>query len=215
MTKRIHHLVVLAGLALLGVGLAWAGTAVGVSGIITGGETTGEMNVASDSLTFKDASGEVMVRENLSTTETVEISASHGEITVTTDEHVPLTAVQRERAREIARANETMSQSLNEMDDVAVSVEPIKKMSADSATQFDVETESSLNESSGTFTVEGRPVETDENSVRIGSAQSNVTYVEDRAVVRIRHAATDELRYSVTVDTANSTVVEITDWKSI
>lgn len=204
----------LLALATLGVILAWAGTAVGLGSVVAGGEPTGRVSIAGDDVTVAGERGQPTVVENLSETEAVEVSVTDGQITVVTDERGPLTDDQRERARELARDYVTAYASLERP--VEFTVEPVRKMTAGASERYEVDSRNWTTEDGATFTVESHgsvTVTRGEHSVRVEPTGTDATYVEDRAAVRITDRETGELRYTVEVNLANGTVVDITDWQ--
>jgi hypothetical protein len=212
-TDFTRRVIVLLGLATLGVALAWTGTALGVGDAIDDSREPGRVNISSDGVTFADKDQQVSLVENLTGTDAVEVSATDGRITVTTSDRGPLTAETRARAREIARENATVARVIEQTGDVRLTVEPIKKLKTTSVNRVEanvtVTTNSSTDIETYSFgTVDNVTVEQDEGSVTVKSEDSNASYVDDEAVVEILDATTGEERYSVIVDLANGTVIE-------
>ena len=212
-TDLTRRVLALLRLALVGVALAWTGTALGVADAIGDSREPGRVDISNDGVTFADEDLRVSLVENLTTTEAVEISATDGRISVTTSDRGPLTAAQRERARAIARENATVVRILEQTDDIELTVEPIRALKTTSLDRVEanvtVTTNSSADLETYTFeSVENVTVEQDEDSVTVASEQSSASYVDGEAAVEIRDAATGETSHSVIVDLANGTVIE-------
>ena len=216
-TDFTRRVIMLLGLATLGVALAWTGTALGVGDAIDDSRESGRVNISSDGVTFADKDQQVSLVENLTGTDAVKVSATDGRITVTTSDRGPLTADQRARAREIARENATVARVIEQTGDVRLTVEPIRKLKTTSVdlveANVNVTTNSSSDVETYTFeTTDDVTVEQDGDSVTVASRQSDASYVEDEAVVRIRNATTGEANHTAIVDLANGTVIESPDW---
>lgn len=215
-----HHprLVVLLALAVLGVSLAWAGTALGVDEAVTGDEPTGEVSIAGSNVTVSSAGENVTVVENLSMGTAVTVSNTDGRITVQTSDGGPLTDQQRADALAIARDNETIQQLLDQMEDSRLSVDPVKRLDRSSAERVSVERVSintTARNDTQIFTVDSVDdvnVNRSENSVTVEAGESSSNYLEDRAVVRI-HDGDGDLVYSADVGLESGHVVDGTDWR--
>jgi len=207
----------LLGLAILGVGLAGFGTAFGVTGPIAADDPGGEFVVSDQNVTFSAQGQEGTIVQNLSNVTTIEIKeADDGQFAVTTERDQPLTDAERERAREIARRNETVRGALEDMDEYELIVEPIHKIDELKTTQISGEV-STVNESEGISKINltGDSLSERDDAVVV---QRDPSYVDDEAVVRISHPDEDEptdLKYSVSIDLATETVTDITDWEEI
>jgi phage FluMu protein gp41 len=216
-TDFTRRVIVLLGLATLGVALAWTGTALGVGDAIDDSRESGRVDISGDGVTFADKDQQVSLVENLTTTDAVEVSATDGRITVTTSDRGLLTADQRARARKIARENATVARVIEQTGDVRLTVEPIRKLKTTSVDRVEANVNVTTNGTADleTYTFESTDdvtVEQDGDSVTVASGQSDAAYVEDEAVVRIRDATTGEASHSAIVDLANGTVIESPDW---
>lgn len=208
------RLLALLALATLGVSLAAAGSTLGVGGPVAGSDASGELSVSDGAITFSDGDREVTAVENLTGVTRVDIAEEDGTFRVETASTDPLTADQRERAAEIARANGTVQRYLASVDQYGLRVEPIQRINASSIEvttgEFERVGQAGANESS-TFRVTVRDSESGDDSVTVDRDPS---YVEDRASVRIQGPAGD-LQLSVTIDLTTDAVVSLTDWREI
>ncbi|SDR39930.1 hypothetical protein [Natronobacterium texcoconense] len=125
------QIVLLVGLAALGIGLAGIGTALGIGEPVTGDEPTAEFELSDDRLTLSSVDQEVTVLENPETAEIIEITESPDGFAVMTEEREPLTDRDRERAKEIARENDTVRERLEELGEYDLTVEPIDEFGSD------------------------------------------------------------------------------------
>ena len=205
----------LVALAVVGVLVAGIGMTLG-GGSPLAPASGGEFVVSESNVTFADRSRDVTVVDDMENVTRVEITeAEAGRFRVETDRERPLTATERERAREIARRNETVATNLATIARPELTVDPVKRIEAN-AIQFNVSV-TTENESRGVTVVEveNGSMDTGEHGVVIDREPS---YVDDRAVVRISDPAKEEqaaLQYSVRVDLANETVTGITNWTAI
>ncbi|WP_256392980.1 hypothetical protein [Natronoarchaeum rubrum] len=207
------RLVFLLGLAVLGIALAGIGTAFGVTAPIAADDPSGEFVVSDQNVTFSTQSQEDTVVRNLSNVTTIEIEEStDGRFTVSTERDRPLTDAERERAKAIARGNDTVRRALDAMGEYELAVEPIHKIDELSTTQISGDV-STVNESEGIFKInlsDDSLTERDDAVV----VDRDPTYVDDEAIVRVRHSNGDaptDLKYSVSVDLAAGTVTDITE----
>jgi len=211
------RLAVLVCLAALGVGLAGIGAAVGVTELITAGDTSGEFVVADDSVTFSDGTENVTVVENTANVTAIRVEeTAPGRFTVDTEVERPLSAAERERAVEVARSNATVSARLDRLDGYELTVDPVYRVTADQMTGYNVtiDADDVTNGSDDGVYVGTVNVSTETRDGEV-VVQRDPSYVEDRAVVRVRQPDASErreLRYSVDIDLANGTVTGITDW---
>ncbi|ELY63152.1 hypothetical protein [Natrinema versiforme] len=210
------RLLVLVGLAVIGVGLAGVGTALGVAEPLATTGTSAEFVVAEDNVTFATGDESETVVDDLSNVSEITIEETDtGEFTVQTTEERPLTDSERERARTIAMTNETVKTELGEMDTYELSVEPIRKLSVDAFSQESYDVAGGLNETNNGTVIIGTTDDGGDGSITV---ERDPSYVQDRANVRIRQPnASDrhELQYTVDIDVANGTVTDITDWDDI
>jgi hypothetical protein len=205
----------LVALAVVGVVVAGVGTTLG-GGSPLAPASGGEFVVSESNVTFADRSRDVTVVDDMENVTRVEITeAAEGRFRVETDRTRPLTAADRELAREIARSNGTVATNLATIARPELTVDPVKRIEAN-AIQFNVSV-TTENESRGVTVVEveNGSMDTGEHGVVIDREPS---YVDGRAVVRISDPAKEKqaaLQYSVRVDLANETVTEITNWTAI
>ncbi|WP_317175827.1 hypothetical protein [Halomontanus rarus] len=210
------RLLVLVGLAVVGVGLAGIGTAFGMTDPLSNTGTSAEFVVSEDNVTFTTDDTSKTVVDNLSNVSKITIEETDsGQFTIQTTKNQPLTESERERAQTIAMANGTVKEALDEMDTYELSVEPIQRLDTSSFSQesYDVVVES--NETNGEVTIGKTTDDHGDGSVTI---ERNPRYVEDRAVVRIRHSGENppgDLKYTVDIDLVNETVTDITNWDEI
>jgi len=210
--SRLGVLVVLAvvGLTVAGIGVSF-GTPTADSG-----DDAAEFVVSEENVTFADRNRTVTVTDNLSNVTTVEIEETDaGQFRVDAERRQPLTATERERAVDIARANQTVRERIDEMDRVEFSVDPIHKLEA---ARVDLGGNVTAVNTSGNVSV--YRFETNESDSRERSVvvDREPAYVEGRADVRLSDPTAEsgaQLRYSVTVDLPNGTVVDATDWVAL
>ncbi|WP_238593273.1 hypothetical protein [Natronobacterium lacisalsi] len=214
MSELQSKIMFLGSLALLGVGLAVAGTAVGVPTPLVDSQPSSEFVVSAENVTLEHGDEQAAVVEDMSHVDQVEIDRQDGgtfHVNTTTEQ--PLTERDRRDAQAIARTNETVRQALADVEQYEMTVEPIQQISADA---METTTLSGLNETS---TDNG--TETATFSISTGGQNESVTidrdptYLEDEATVRVVHPGEDETYYSITVDLETETVTDITDWTDI
>ena len=211
------RLTLLVTLAVLGVGLAVIGTAVGATTPLAGSESDAAFVVSEDNITFEQGDQRATVLDNMTRVDSIEIEQQgSGTYQVNTETEAPLTDSERSQGKAIARDNATVQQALQDLDQYKLIVEPIHKLTTDS---IQTTTVTGLNNTSmdsetvdgaGTFTLTMK----DSNETGTVTIDRDPEYVEDEAVVRIRNPGTDEMYYSATVDLENETVTDITDWRS-
>ncbi|WP_254764153.1 hypothetical protein [Natrinema marinum] len=210
------RLLVLVGLTVIGVGLAGIGTAFGMTEPLSNTGTSAEFVVSENNVTLTTGDKSETIVDNLSNVSKITIEETNsGQFTIHTIENQPLTENERERARTIAMTNETVNEALDGMDTYKLSVEPIQQLnfSSSNTQSYDVAIES--NETNGEMTIVNTTDDHGDGSVTIERSPS---YVEDRAVVRVRNPDEDsphDLRYTVDIDLVNRTVTDITDWNEI
>jgi len=205
--------VILAVLGVVGLALAGVTSAIGVTETAAG-DVGGEFVVSERNVTYSNAAQERTVIENLSGVEAIEIGRDGtGHFSIRTEEATPLTEVDRERAKRIARTNETVRRALARLDGHDLSVEPIRELSTQNVVGVTVEQSNESNWTNDsaetrTFKVTNVTYANESGSVVV---QRDPKYVSDRAAVEIRDTD-DEHRYTVYVDLANRTVVDIVNW---
>jgi len=199
------------------VGLTVAGIGVGFGSPTA--EPTGdaaEFVVSEENVTFSDRNRTVTVADDLSNATTVEIEATDaGQFRVDAERRQPLTDAERERAAEIARTNRTVQERLAAIDSVEITVEPIRKLETTKTVDLGNAT---MKNTSGNVSVYRFDANTSEESDGSVVVNRDPAYVEDRADVRISDPTADrktQLKYSVTVDLANGTVTDATDWVAL
>ncbi len=179
-------------------------------------DPSGEFVVADGNITFNSSGESKTVVKNLSKVREVKIEETDtGQFTIQTIEEQPLTVRERERAREITLANQTVNSALSEMDSYEFSVDPIQQINASAFNRVSYDGTTSHETSDGISIIEVSNKKEDYGAITI-TRESN--YVEDRAVVRIRQPdapQSEDLKYSVDVDLKNETVTDITDWDAI
>lgn len=207
----------LLSLAIFSIALVGVGTALGVTDPLTSDEPGGEFVVSDQNVTFSNQDQQDTIVQNLSNVTTINIEETNaGQFTVKTDRDQPLTTAECERAIKLARTNETVRQSLADMEAYELTVDPIYKIDDLTTTQING-TVSSVNDSSGVTKINTTDTSysNHNNSVVV---QRDPSYVEDKATIRIRQPNEDgrtSLKYTVSVDLATETVTDITDWEEI
>ena len=101
------------------------------------------------------------------------------------------------------------------MDAYELSVEPIQQLNTSSFNDVSYDVVIEANETNGEVMVWETTADQNESSVTI---ETDPSYVEDRATVRIRHPDREsphDLKYTVDIDLANETVTDVTDWDEI
>jgi hypothetical protein len=210
------RVVALLALASIGIATAWAGAAVGLGDPIATG-SGGEFSVSQNDVTFSNGDREVTVLENVSGAETVEIAAADGQLTVDSEPTEPLTAAERERAREIARDNGTVTRRLESMAEYELAVEPIKGISADSVHRTSISrsewtvVEAENGTEVRTFAVDSGTVTVDRGDDAVAISPAEQSYVEDDVTVAVTGPDSDAVRFEAQVDLAAERVVVVTD----
>lgn len=205
----------LIALAIVGALMAGVGTTLG--GVSPVGPTSGgEFVVSETNVTFADSSQDVTLVNDMGNVTEVEIKeAEEGQFHIETDRASPLTTTEREQAREIAEGNETVASKLATIASPQLTVEPIKQIEAN-AIQLNVSaTAESESRNLTVFEIENGSMDSGDEGVVV---DRNPSYVDDRAVVRIRDPQKNgrrALQYSVSVDLTNETVTKITNWKTL
>ncbi|WP_340097991.1 hypothetical protein [Salinibaculum salinum] len=214
MTDRTHRVLAVLGLGVLGIALAWSGTALGIGDTIADGRETGKVDISGSNVTLESGNQQVDIVENITATDAVAVSTSDSRITITIDNRGPLTADEQQRARAIASENATVARTIEETANVTLAVEPIRKVNAESNIQFETTVEVPNNSSvefDDGYTIESAEnvtVQRSKSSVTVASKQPSASYVEDEAIVRVRDTATETTRYAVIVDLESETVLE-------
>ena len=208
------RLALLLTLAVLGVAVAGIGATLGAPSGTTA-EADTQFVVTGQNVTVATDQEEVTVTEDMSNVTSVRVrEAAAGQFSVETERAQPLTERERERAKRIARTNETVQTHLAEarytLDVDAIQQVETTAMQISNITQ----TSNSGNVSVYTFN-EAETEETADGSVVV---DREPTYVPNEAVVRLRDPTASErtdLKYSVDVDLTNETVTDVTDWTEI
>jgi hypothetical protein len=213
MSELRSRLTLLVVLALLGVGLAVIGTSVGATSPLAAGSGAAFV-VSEDNVTFEHGDQRATVVDNMTHIDSMEIEQQgSGTYKIHTETEAPLTDSERSQAKTIARNNATVQQALEDLPQYVVTVEPIQKLTADSAQTGNLtiaNTSTDIETAEGEQTFTGWVEESDETDTV--TIDRNAEFVEDEAVVRITDPATDESYYSITVDLENETVTDITEW---
>lgn len=206
------RVIVLAVLALFGVGVGLGGTTLGVASPTPDAGQDVELTVSESTVTLSDSNRTTVVAEDIESAETVEITQADGRISVRANDS--LTDDDRDRAITIVRRNETIRNALDGMEEAGFEVDPVVRLDASAVQKTEVDAETVVvngtNASGGAseYRLRNVTIEEDGDSVRITRDR---TYVDDRVVVRVRDGSA-ELRYSVRVDLATESVIEISDY---
>lgn len=206
---------VLIGLAVISIGLALAGNAIGIGDATTTSDGPGEVTIAEDEITLSDGEQELTPVENLTGVQQVDITDEGGTVNITTtNASTPLDTETRERAREIALTNETIQQYISTVDTYDIAVEPIRRVDSDDiqSTSVNMSTASSKTSENGTETVAFTVAETD----TADSVTVTRTPRYDREEVTVRISGPEgQLQYSLTVDLFEKRIVAFTDWTEV
>jgi hypothetical protein len=211
------RLTLLVVLAVLGVGLAVIGTAVGATTPHAASGAGTAFVVSEDNVTVEQGDQQVTIVDNITRVDSIEIEQQgSGTYQVNTETEDPLTDSERSHAKAIAHNNATVQQVLQDLEQYELTVEPIHKLTVDSGqtTTFtglnstSMESETAEGEETFTLTVE------DSDETGTVTIDRHPEYVKDEATIRIRNPSTGEMYYSATVDLENETVTDITDWRS-
>ena len=206
------RLAVLLTLAVLGVAVAGIGTTLGAPSGTTA-EADTRFVVTEQNVTVTTDQEEVTVTEDMYNVTSVRVEeAAAGQFSVETERAQPLTEKERERAKQIARANETVQTHLAE-EEYTLDVDAIQRLDT---TAMQISGNVTERTESGNVTViRYEAEETADGSVVV---DREPTYVPNEAVVRLRDPTASErteLKYSVDVDLTNETVTDVTDWAEI
>ncbi|WP_323192120.1 hypothetical protein [Halostella sp. PRR32] len=208
------RLIVLSALALLGVALAGVGTSLGMGSSLTNHGDDPSFVVTNENITFSKSGDNVTLIDNMSNVKEVRIDQTgSNQYQVRTEAEQSLTATERERARQIARSNQTVQQHLDSLSEYELGVDPIHEIDSDSMSVVSVDLNESKDDGEYDFVAVSQ-----ENENRSVVVERDPEYVADRAVVRVRQPSDPKhegLKYSVKVDLANETVTGITDWDEI
>jgi hypothetical protein len=208
------RLAVLLTLAVLGVAVAGIGATLGAPSGTTADADT-RFVVTEQNVTVATDQEEVTVTDDMSNVTSVRVEeAAAGQFSVETERAQPLTERERERAKRIARTNETVQTHLAE-GEYTLDVDAIQRLDT---TAMQVSGNVTERTESGNVTViryEAEAEETADDSVVV---DREPTYVPNEAVVRFRDPTASErtdLKYSVDVDLTNETVTDVIDWAEI
>lgn len=210
------RVVVVLGLAAVGVALAVTGSALGV-GDGTFHESDGPAVNIDENVTVVDDDSEVTVVENVSTVETLKVRADDGATIRFETEGRDEGVTASERAKDIARNNETIQRAIEDLESPKFTVEPVVQVDVTESSSFTVsgatnDGDNSTGGGSGTYSV----------TVNETSAQSQdgmvvvdrePAYASGIASVQIAETG-DQVRYAATVDLENETVTGFTDWQT-
>lgn len=215
------RLFLLLGLTVIGIGVAGAGTTLGMTEPLTKTGSHAEFTISEGNVTFSAGGESRTIVDNMSNVSEISIRENDtGQFSIQTAEERPLSDSERKRARAIALNNTTVALALDEMSRYDVTVEPVQQLtlSEDNHDSYNIniQTNQTDHSTSGTFTINNSTAESQQDgSVTI---HRDPTYVEDRAVVRVRQPGTDgprELLYVIDVDLSNGTVSDIVDFRSL
>jgi hypothetical protein len=210
--------ILLVGLAAVGVLLAGAGTALGITQPFVQSESSDEFVVTEHNVTFEAGGHSETVVRNMTHVQDISIvESTDGQFTVNTTEAHPLTALERKQAREIALANETVRTGISSIGDYRVSVDGIRKINDSSFETVSINTtQSEQADGKDYFVIQTNGTASGDGDGAV-TIQREPNYVEDRASVRLYRLGTDEddLKYSTDVDLAHETVTAVTDWDRV
>lgn len=200
------RVLVLVGLAAFGAVVGATGGALGVGGPATDGPAA-EFRVTDDNVTVADDEGrKAVIIADMQNVDAVQIADSGDGFNVTTRESEPLTDADRERAKRIARSNETVADRL-EASDYELRVEPVRRLNASQSAKMSFEVNESKLGSEDTLHVGNVTVE-DENSVTVERSPS---FVSDRAVVFLERPDGNRRAYTAHVDFDTGAVTRVVD----
>lgn len=217
MNRPVVRVFTLLALVSVGIATAWAGTALGIGDSIAATGSGSEFSVSADNVTFSDGDRKITVLENVSGTESIEIAAADGRLTVDSEPAEPLTDAERDHALEIARDNETVARRLASMDEYELAVEPIKGIHADSVQQTSISgSEWTVVEAENgtevlTFDVESESSSVEQGDDEVVISPAEQSYADDDVTVEISEPGSNEPRYEAQVDLAAERVVVVTD----
>lgn len=200
-------------LVAVGAAMGVGGAALGVGGPVADGPAA-EFVVSGDGVAVGDGDQQPTVVAGNVTTEEVRIERRGTNVVVSTESAGALTDEQRERAKQVARGNETVAAHLEGVDEYSLAVEPVPVLNASYTTAVsvedaDFEVQDDGNDSTvETFKTNLTVEESDGESVRLGR---DGTYADDQAVVVVQQPGTDDRSYVVHVDLSNETVDRIVD----
>lgn len=217
-TQLRTRLALLVGLAVLGILLAGISSALWTSNSVRATENAGEFTVTEQNVTYTSSNQGRTVVQTISNAEKIEIKrVGSGRFSVRTDEAAPLNRSQRSQAKRVARNNGTVETMLAGLDAYELRVEPIRQLSAEQSLSktVNVTTISTIGseDSNGTtrdaetIHVEFENVTTDSDAVVV---DRDPEFIQDEAVVEVVGAG-DKHRYSIYVDLANATVLDISE----
>ncbi|MCY4731808.1 hypothetical protein KY092_14710 [Natronomonas gomsonensis] len=207
MTDLRARLALLAGLALLGIGLAVTGATVDATDSLRDSESPPAFVVSDQNVTFEAGDQQTTVVGNMERVDSLEVEQTNDkQYTVHTATADPVSTAERRRAKEITRDNETIQRSLAKLHRYELTVDPIHTLTAESSVRLngtvlagDVESD---NGTTYTFDV------TEPDGSVVVDRQPD--YVDDEVAVRVSNPATDELYFSVIVDLETNEVVDTT-----
>jgi hypothetical protein len=196
-------------LVVLGATLGAVGSALGVGGPVTD-DPAAEFVVGEENVSLENGGERATVLADGGPFETVEIRRENGGFVVRTDDADALNDSQRERAKRLARANDTVAAHLASLDEYELAVEPVAVITASDAVTLDAD----FGGGNATET-EAEPVTVNvtvsESSADSVTVERETTYSDDTAVVVVREPGSDDRDYTVKVDLANETVAHVHD----
>ena len=208
------RLAVLLTLAVIGVAVAGIGATLGAPSGTTADADT-RFVVTEQNVTVATDQEEVTVTEDMSNVTSVQVrEAAAGQFSVETERAQPLTERERERAKRIARTNETVQTHLAE-GEYTLDVDAIQQVET---TAMEISGNITERTESGNVTVIRYETDAEETADDSVVVDREPTYVPNEAVVRLRDPTASErtdLKYSVDVDLTNETVTDGTDWAEI
>ncbi|WP_336035972.1 hypothetical protein [Halobacterium yunchengense] len=194
------------GLVAAGALLGVAGTALGVGGPVAD-DPAAEFVVA-DGVSVESGGERATVVSNATEYEAVEIEREGDGFTVRATEADALNASQRERARAVARGNQTVAAHLSSLDDYELAVEPVAVLNASTAVSVDVE---AANGSGDTITGTTSNVSVETAGDDAVTVERDRSYADDLATVEVRRPGGREREFVAHVDLANETVTWVVD----
>lgn len=207
MSDLRSRLALLAGLALLGAGLAVTGATVNAADSFHDSASTPAFVVSEQNVTFEDGDQQTTVVGNMERVDSVELErTTDRQYTVHTATADPVSAAERRRAKAIARNNETVQRSLAKLNQYELTVDPIHKLTAESSVRLNgtVSAGDVKSDSNTTYTFE--VTESDESVV----VDREPDYVDGEVAVRVSNPAADEPHFSVIVDLKTNEVIDTT-----
>lgn len=180
------RIVLLVGLAALGIAIAGVGTAIGLPSPISDDGTDPTFVVADGTITDSDSKGDVIVVENTSHVHTIRIDRTDSTtFLIRTDSEPPLTKAARERSRRIALENRSVQRALASLEGYTVSVDSVRRINRSELieTQITATNVTQSEADTGIYSISSAAVESEPDSV---IERREPTCVENRTVVDVR-----------------------------